>query len=113
MINMLNTPRHATIASPARQAHGLPLGSRSMRWSIGAAVILASITCGATYAMQAADTLDGGSGHDTLVGDAGSCLEEQGLVQVNLVLEAGIAIRIALCDVVNLFQAFRPSQTRV
>ena len=55
MINMLNTPRHATIASPARQACGLPLGSRSMRWSIGAAVILASITCGATYAMQAAD----------------------------------------------------------
>ena len=58
MINMLSTlraPRHATIASPVRQARGLPLGSRSMRWSIGAAVILASITCGATYAMQAAD----------------------------------------------------------
>jgi hypothetical protein len=55
MINMLSTPRHATIASPVRQARGLPLGNRSMRWSIGACVILASATCAATYAMQAAD----------------------------------------------------------
>ncbi len=58
MINMLSTlraPRHATIASPVRQARGLPLGSRSMRWSIGACVILAGATCAATYAMQAAD----------------------------------------------------------
>jgi hypothetical protein len=55
MLNMVNTPRHATIASPARQARGLALGSRSMRWSIGVGVILASATCAATYAMQAAD----------------------------------------------------------
>lgn len=55
MINMLSTPRHATIASPVSQARGLPLGSHSMRWSIGACVILASATCAATYAMQAAD----------------------------------------------------------
>ena len=58
MINMLSTlraPRHATIASPVRQARGLPLGSRSMRWSIGACVILAGATCAGTYAMQAAD----------------------------------------------------------
>ena len=55
MINMLSTPRHATIASPVRQARGLPLGNCSMRWSIGACVILASATCAATYAMQAAD----------------------------------------------------------
>jgi hypothetical protein len=55
MINMLSTPRHATIASPVRQARGLPLGNRSMRCSIGACVILASATCAATYAMQAAD----------------------------------------------------------
>ncbi len=54
-LSMLSTPRHAAIASPARHARVLPLGSRSMRWSIGVGVILASITCGATYAMQAAD----------------------------------------------------------
>ena len=55
MINMLSTPRRATIASPVRQARGLPLGSPSMRWSIGVGVILAGATCAATYAMQAAD----------------------------------------------------------
>ena len=55
MLNLVNTPRHATIASPARQVRGLALGSRSMRWSIGVGVILAGATCAATYAMQAAD----------------------------------------------------------
>lgn len=55
MINILSTPRHAAIASPAPQARGWSLGSRSMRWSIGVGVILASATCAATYAMQAAD----------------------------------------------------------
>jgi hypothetical protein len=55
ILNLVNTPRHATIASPARQARGLALGSRSMRWSIGVGVILAGATCAATYAMQAAD----------------------------------------------------------
>lgn len=55
MINMLSAPRHATIDSAARKARGMPLGSRSMRWSIGACVILAGVTCAATYAMQGAD----------------------------------------------------------
>ena len=55
MLNTLSTPRNTTITTPARQARVLPLGSRSMRWSIGVGVILASATCAATYAMQAAD----------------------------------------------------------
>ena len=55
MLTMLSTPRHAAIASPTRQARVLPFGSRSMRWSMGVGVILASATCAATYAMQAAD----------------------------------------------------------
>ena len=55
LVTRVNTPRHAAIASPARQARGWSLGSRSMRWSIGVGVILASATCAATYAMQAAD----------------------------------------------------------
>ena len=52
--NMINMPPNATTDGVTRQARVLPCG-RSMRWNIGAAVILASITCGATYAMQAAD----------------------------------------------------------
>lgn len=54
MINMINMPQTASIDGAARKARLLPCG-RSMRWNIGAAVILAGITCGATYAMQAAD----------------------------------------------------------
>lgn len=52
---MINMPPNAKIDGAARKAHAMPLCGRSMRWNIGAAVILASITCGATYAMQAAD----------------------------------------------------------
>lgn len=55
MINMINMPQTASIDGAARKARAMPLGGRSMRWNIGAAVILAGITCGATYAMQAAD----------------------------------------------------------
>jgi hypothetical protein len=53
--NMINMPQTASIDGAARKARAMPLCGRSMRWNIGAAVILASITCGATYAMQAAD----------------------------------------------------------
>jgi len=53
--NMINMPPNAKIDGAARKARAMPLCRRSMRWNIGAAVILASITCGATYAMQAAD----------------------------------------------------------
>ena len=52
---MINMPPTASIDGAARKARTMPLCGRSMRWNIGAAVILASITCGATYAMQAAD----------------------------------------------------------
>jgi hypothetical protein len=52
---MINMPQTATIDGTARKARVIPLCGRFMRWNIGAAVILASITCGATYAMQAAD----------------------------------------------------------
>ncbi len=52
---MINMPPNAKIDGAARKARAMPLCGRSMRWNIGAAVILASITCGATYAMQAAD----------------------------------------------------------
>jgi hypothetical protein len=52
--NMINMPETASIDCAARKARALPCG-RSMRWNIGAAVLLASITCGATYAMQGAD----------------------------------------------------------
>lgn len=52
--NMINMPQTASIDGAARKTRALPCG-RSMRWNIGSAVILASITCGATYAMQAAD----------------------------------------------------------
>jgi hypothetical protein len=45
----------ATTDGAAQKTRARALGGRSMRWNIGAAVILASITCGATYAMQAAD----------------------------------------------------------
>ena len=51
---MINMPPNATTDGSARQVCVLPYG-RSMQWNIGAAVILAGITCGATYAMQAAD----------------------------------------------------------
>ena len=52
---MINMPPNAKIHGAARKASAMPLCGRSMRWNIGAAVILASITSGATYAMQAAD----------------------------------------------------------
>ena len=52
---MINMPETASIDGAARKARAMPLGGRSMRGNIGAAVILAGITCGATYAMQAAD----------------------------------------------------------
>lgn len=51
---MINMPPNATTDGAARQTCVWPCG-RSMRWNIGAAVMLAGITCGATYAMQAAD----------------------------------------------------------
>ena len=50
-----NMNHPATTDGAAQKTRALARGGRSMRWNIGAAVILASITCGATYAMQAAD----------------------------------------------------------
>ena len=50
-----NMNHPATTDGAAQKTRALALGGRSMRWNIGAAVILAGITCGATYAMQAAD----------------------------------------------------------
>lgn len=52
---MINMPQTTSIDGAARNARATPLCGRSMRCNIGTAVILASITCGATYAMQAAD----------------------------------------------------------
>lgn len=52
---MINMPQTTSIDDAARNARAMPLCGRSMRCNIGTAVILASITCGATYAMQAAD----------------------------------------------------------
>ena len=52
---MINMPQTASIDRAARKARAMPLCGRSMRCNIGVAVILASITCAATYAMQAAD----------------------------------------------------------